>query len=133
MPRPFGSLIWVMAPAPSLFEIPVRYYESLPNSKRYVGELSNLVDAVIQVFRDELNKYEKPDDVELMLCSILQKQFTKMLKIHAQLVNEPKGRAKDNILVDLIFRKIKDVMEQCYVLANCDALVGQMRAAMEEA
>jgi len=90
----------------SLFEIPLVYYESLPASRRYSSEIASMADAVIQTFIDELDKWEKPNDVPFMLSQILVEQFNLMIDNYEKypFANTP---ARDNEAIDIIFRKIR--------------------------
>ena len=96
----------------SLFEIPVAYYASLPNSKRYDGELTALVDAVIKVFEHELSLCEDEDDVKFILCKILEEQEALMMKNYRKFDTLSCGVSpKDNPILDIIYRRIKHVIE----------------------
>ncbi len=95
----------------SLFEIPVAYYNSLPNSKRYVGEISAVVDAVIKTFSDELNMWEKPDDAKFILCDVLKAQFELLMKnFKANESLNMRTKASESAVISIIYRKIKKVM-----------------------
>lgn len=96
----------------SLFEIPVYYYASLPNNKRFNGELSAIVDAIIKTLEDELLLWEDKDDVKFRLCDILEEQYNILMdnyvkyeKLHNNL------DAKDNPVIETIYRKIRRVIE----------------------
>lgn len=98
----------------SLFEIPLVYYNTLPNSKRYVNEITSLVDAVIQTFKDELGIWEKPSDMTFLLSDILTQQFTLMMnnyKKHKKTIGNGYDPA-DNPVVDLIYRKVRKALNQ---------------------
>ncbi|MEI3141894.1 MAG: hypothetical protein V8S77_01225 [Oscillospiraceae bacterium] len=62
--RKFSIDILHEGPA-SLFEIPLAYYASLPNSQRFVAEITALVEAVVKTLSDELYMWERPDDAKL--------------------------------------------------------------------
>ena len=64
----------------SLFEIPLVYYNSLPKAKLDGNELSTMVDAVISVLEQEINRYEKEDDRKPLLAIRLQEQFALLVK-----------------------------------------------------
>ncbi|MBR3297630.1 MAG: hypothetical protein IKI64_00340 [Clostridia bacterium] len=98
----------------SLFEIPLVYYNSLPNSMRYDSEISALIDAVIKTFEDEIKRWEKLEDVPFLLCNELEKHFKLLLNNYVE--HEPlhKGtQPQDNPVLDMVYRKIKNVF-------NCD-------------
>ena len=95
----------------SLFAIPLMYYCSLPNSGRYISEITAMVDAVIDVFREEYSKWEKREDVKFVLCNRLVDELTLLKRnyhLYEMCVRAPK--ATDNIVLDIIQRKIRDVI-----------------------
>ena len=95
----------------SLLEIPVAYYNSLPNSKRYASEISAVVDAVIETFRGELFMWEKASDAKFILCDVLKEQFELLMKNYSEYETlNHKTAAIDNPVINIIFRKIKKIM-----------------------
>ncbi len=64
----------------SLFEIPVMYYNSLPKSKLDSNELSTMVDSIISVLKQEIDRFEKEEDRGPLLVDVLQKQFELLVK-----------------------------------------------------
>ena len=95
----------------SLFAIPLMYYCSLPNSGRYISELTAMVDAVIDVFREEYTKWEKEEDVKFVLCTRLTDELNLLKRnyhYYVTYMNAPE--AKDNPVIDIIQRKIRDVI-----------------------
>lgn len=97
--------------ATSLFAIPLMFYCTLPNSSRYISEITSMVDAVIDVLREEYSKWEKEEDVKFVLCNRLTDELT-LLKRNYHLYQEYL-RAPDpqeNLVIDIIQRKIKDVI-----------------------
>ncbi|MBQ7969334.1 MAG: hypothetical protein IJ292_05890 [Clostridia bacterium] len=94
----------------SLFAIPLMYYYSLPNSGRYVSELNAMVDAVIDVFREEYKTWEKEEDVKFVLCARLVNEFDLLERNYSRyvdLVNLPENR-NDCEVIDTIRRKIQE-------------------------
>lgn len=97
--------------ATSLMEIPVVYYNSLPNTSRYNSEIVALADAVIKTFADELNRWEHPDDAKFILCNVLKEQFGLLVENYNKYESLNMGiKAKDNMVINTIFRKVKEVM-----------------------
>ncbi len=64
----------------SLFEIPLLYYNSLPKAKLDGNELSTMIDAVISVLEQEINRFEKEEDRKPLLAIRLQDQFELFVK-----------------------------------------------------
>lgn len=116
----------------SLFEIPVAYYASLPNSKRFNGELSAIVEAVIRTFEDELKLWEDKDDVKFMLCSILQQQYDLLLENYAK-YEELRNNLdlKDNPVIEVIFRKIKQVIESTPEPTDYVQMIDNMKKSLQ--
>ncbi|MBR5825836.1 MAG: hypothetical protein IKY78_02005 [Clostridia bacterium] len=95
----------------SLFAIPLMYYCSLPNSGRYVSELTAMVEAVIDVFQEEYSKWEKKEDVKFVLCTRLTDELNLLKRnygLYEKYLRAPK--ASENIVIDIIQRKIRDVI-----------------------
>ena len=95
----------------SLFEIPLAYYNSLPNNKRFSDEIAAIVNAVVKTFKDELYHWENHDDAQFILCDILKEQFELFLNNYKSNRDLNCGiPAKDSSVVEIVFRKIKNVM-----------------------
>lgn len=98
--------------ATSLFEIPVAYYASLPNSQRFTGEISGIVDAVIKTIEDELTACEEKDDVKFELCTMLKEHLEMLTENYDKYEELHNGlRFKDNPVVEIIIRKITQIVE----------------------
>ena len=69
--------------ATSLFAIPLMFYCTLPNSGRYISEITAMVEAVIDVFREEYSKWEKEEDVKFVLCTRLTDELTLLKRNYA--------------------------------------------------
>jgi hypothetical protein len=92
----------------SLFEIPLYYYNSLPNAKRYNDEIMDLIDAVIKTLRDEINTFENSNDAKFVLSTELIDQFNLMMDHYETTENLRNNLdACDNPVLDIIYRKIK--------------------------
>ncbi|MBQ5711462.1 MAG: hypothetical protein IIV61_02500 [Oscillospiraceae bacterium] len=115
----------------SLFEIPLAYYNTLPNSQRYTSELSALVDAVIKTFRDELETWESVNDVKFLLCNILKEQFLLLMANYGKYEQLNCGvDPRDNMVLDIIFRKIRSVVETTPEPDDYEELISGMRKAI---
>ena len=112
----------------SLFEIPVYYYASLPNNKRFNGEISAIVDAVIKTFEDELLMWEDKDDVKFVLCKILEQQYNLLMEKYDKY---PKLRGgfekKDNPVLEIILRKIRQVIEATPEPSDYVSMINKMK------
>jgi len=97
----------------SLFAIPLMYYCTLPNSGRYISEITAMVEAVIDVFREEYSKWEKAEDVKFVLCTRLTDELN-LLKRNYRFYRENERLnappASENMVIDIIQRKIRDVI-----------------------
>lgn len=95
----------------SLFAIPLMFYCTLPNSSRYISEITAMVEAVIDVFREEYSKWEKPEDVKFVLCTRLTDELNLLkrdYKLYEKYLRAP--AASENLVIDIIQRKIRDVI-----------------------
>ena len=95
----------------SLFAIPLMFYCTLPNSGRYISEITAMVEAVIDVFREEYSKWEKKEDVKFVLCNRLVDELTLLKRnyhFYEECIRAP--LAHENIVLDIIQRKIRDVI-----------------------
>ena len=97
--------------ATSLFAIPLMYYCSLPNSGRYISEITAMVEAVIDVFHEEYSKWEKKEDVKFVLCNRLVDELNLLKRNYHLYVDYAKApEAHENVVLDIIQRKIRDVI-----------------------
>ena len=97
--------------ATSLFAIPLMFYCTLPNSGRYVSEITAMVDAVVDVFREEYSKWEKEEDVKFVLCTRLTDELTLLKRNYQYYVDNLRApAASENMVIDIIQRKIRDVI-----------------------
>ncbi len=95
----------------SLFAIPLMFYCTLPNSGRYISEITAMVEAVIDVFREEYSKWEKKEDVKFVLCTRLTDELNLLKKNYDKYVKYLRApAASENIVIDIIQRKIRDVI-----------------------
>ena len=116
----------------SLFEIPLKYYNSLPNSLRYESEIINLVDAVIKTYRDELMLAEKKDEVKFALCSVLNDEFERMVnnvKKHDLLGGM---KAEDSVVVNIVERRIKDIIASTPEPDDYEKMIERMKQLISE-
>ena len=87
------------------------FYCSLPNSARFISEITAMVEAVIDVFREEYTRWEKGEDVKFVLCTRLTDEFNLLKRnyaIYVEYMNAPE--ADENPVIDIIQRKIKEVI-----------------------
>ncbi len=95
----------------SLFAIPLMFYCTLPNSSRYISEITAMVEAVIDVFREEYSKWEKKEDVKFVLCNRLVDELNLLKRnYHFYEVCARAPLANENMVLDIIQRKIRDVI-----------------------
>ena len=111
----------------SLFAIPLMYYCTLPNSARYVSEITAMVEAVIDVFREEYSKWEKPEDVKFVLCTRLTDELNllkKNYKFYQEYLRAP--NPNENMVIDIIQRKIRDVIMSAPEPEDYEALLDKV-------
>ncbi|MBR5521190.1 MAG: hypothetical protein IKU54_04255 [Oscillospiraceae bacterium] len=113
--------------ATSLFGIPLMYYCTLPNSARYISEITAMVDAVIDVFREEYSKWEKAEDAKFVLCTRLTDELTLLKRnyhLYMEYLRAP--AAHENIVIDIIQRKIRDVIMSAPEPEDYEALLDKV-------
>lgn len=119
--------------ATSLFAIPLMYYCTLPNSGRYISEITAMVDAVIDVFREEYSKWEKEEDVKFVLCTRLVDELTLLKRNYSFYVEHLRApAATDNIVIDIIQRKIRDVILTAPEPEDYEALLDRVAKEFKE-
>lgn len=119
--------------ATSLFAIPLMYYCTLPNSGRYISEITAMVDAVIDVFREEYSKWEKEEDVKFVLCTRLTDELTLLKRNYQFYVDNLRApAASENVVIDIIQRKIRDVILSAPEPEDYEALLDKVAKEFKE-
>ena len=117
----------------SLFAIPLMFYCTLPNSGRYISEITAMVEAVIDVFREEYSKWEKREDVKFVLCNRLVDELTLLKRnyhFYEECVRAP--QAHENMVLDIIQRKIRDVILSAPEPEDYEALLDKVAKEFKE-
>jgi hypothetical protein len=117
----------------SLFAIPLMFYCTLPNSGRYISEITAMVEAVIDVFREEYSKWEKREDVKFVLCNRLVDELTLLKRnyhFYEECVRAP--QAHENTVLDIIQRKIRDVILSAPEPEDYEALLDKVAKEFKE-
>ncbi len=119
--------------ATSLFAIPLMYYCTLPNSGRYISEITAMVDAVIDVFREEYTKWEKEEDVKFVLCTRLTDELTLLKRNYQYYIDYLRApAASENPVIDIIQRKIRDVIMSAPEPEDYEALLDKVAKEFKE-
>lgn len=119
--------------ATSLFAIPLMFYCTLPNSGRFVSEITAMVEAVIDVFREEYSKWEKAEDVKFVLCTRLTDELNLLKRnyhFYVEYLNAPP--ASENMVIDIIQRKIRDVILSAPEPEDYEALLDKVAKEFKE-
>lgn len=119
--------------ATSLFAIPLMFYCTLPNSGRYISEITAMVDAVIDVFREEYAKWEKAEDVKFVLCTRLTDELNLLKRnyhFYMEYLRAP--QARENLVIDIIQRKIRDVILSAPEPEDYEALLDKVAKEFNE-
>ena len=117
----------------SLFAIPLMFYCTLPNSGRYISEITAMVEAVIDVFREEYSKWEKREDVKFVLCNRLVDELTLLKRnyhFYEECVRAP--QAHENMVLDIIQRKVRDVILSAPEPEDYEALLDKVAKEFKE-
>ena len=117
----------------SLFEIPLAYFNTLPNSQRYASEISALVEAVIKTFNDEISTWESGNDVKFLLSNVLADQFFLLMDNYDkyEILRGNDVKAADNTVLDIIFRKIRKVVETTPEPEDYEDTIKKMRERLQ--
>ena len=119
--------------ATSLFAIPLMFYCTLPNSGRYVSEITAMVEAVIDVFREEYSKWEKAEDVKFVLCTRLTDELNLLKRNYKFYVDHLRApAASENLVIDIIQRKIRDVILSAPEPEDYEALLDKVAKEFKE-
>lgn len=119
--------------ATSLFAIPLMFYCTLPNSGRYISEITAMVEAVIDVFREEYSKWEKEEDAKFVLCTRLTDELTLLKRNYQFYVEHLRApAASENIVIDIIQRKIRDVILSAPEPEDYEALLDKVAKEFKE-
>ncbi len=94
----------------SLFEIPLVYYTSIPNTQRFDDEISDIVVAIIDIFKKEISQFVNKNDKEPMLWQVVKQQFDLMIANYGK-TKKVNGnmKLKNNPVIDSIYRAIKNI------------------------
>ena len=102
----------------SIFEIPLKYYNSLPRRMIDDNELSIMIDSVIRVLNDEVGQFEKSYDQAPYLCKLLEEHFKLLIlnfnndKYEKAYSIRKNTQLDNNIVIGMIFRKISKEYER---------------------
>ena len=118
--------------ATSMFEIPLCYYNSLPRAKLDGNELSIMIDSVINVVAEEVDRYEQEVDRPAIQTSRLEHQFRLLIDNYAKFESLRKNTALlDSQVLNMVFRKVSNRIKQLGTF-NFEDKVEAMRAYMNE-
>ena len=117
----------------SIFEIPLMYYCSLPNSGRYISEITAMVEAVIDVLREEFTTWYAEKDVKFVLCTRLTDELN-LLKRNYHVYEEYQHAplAADNPVIDIIQRQIREVILSAPEPEDYEALLDKVAKEFNE-
>lgn len=116
----------------SLFEIPLMYYNTLPNTLRSRDEWKSIIDAVIQTFLDEISLLEMENNIKMVMGNILYKHFVLLLENYKLYPSLNEGiEIKENNVLDVIFRKVKKYITDEAQPTNVDEKIANMKELME--
>ena len=121
----------------SLFEIPLVYYNSLPNALKDNNEISIMIDSVIYLLEKVVKKLEREQDQSAYLCKLLEEQFELLV---ASFNNDDydkkfnirkKSNIYDNIVISMVGQKVIKELKAADV-SNCAARIEVIRSITRE-
>ena len=121
----------------SLFEIPLMYYNSLPNALKDNHEISVMIDAVVYLLESVVKKLEREQDQNAYLCLLLEEQFDLLTKSFLNKEYDSKfGIRKnteiyDNIVISMVSKKIIKKLKEVDV-ADCSDRVEAINKVTRE-
>lgn len=86
----------------SVFEFPIRYYNSMPARKRDAAEIETMIDAAVEVIYGEVSCFDKSDDIKAHVGLILVEQYNIFISYHKE----------DDDVVQLVRRKVIDKLTE---------------------
>ena len=92
-----------------------------------------MLEAVIDVFREEYSKCEKPEDAKFVLCTRLTDELNLLKRnyhFYVEYLRAP--AAHDNMVIDIIQRKIKDVIMSAPEPEDYEALLDKVAKEFKE-
>ena len=92
-----------------------------------------MVEAVIDVFREEYSKWEKKEDVKFVLCNRLVDELTLLKRnyhFYETCVRAP--LAHENVVLDIIQRKVRDVILSAPEPEDYEALLDKVAKEFKE-
>ena len=108
------------------------YYTSLPSSKRFTGEISGIVDAIIKTFEDELSNCEDKDDVKFKLCHLLKAHYDLLVENYDKYEDLNGGLSfRENPIQEIISRKIKNVIESTPEPSDYKEILEQIKQSLK--
>lgn len=121
----------------SLFEIPLLYYNSLPNVLTDNNEISIMIDAVIALIESVVKKLERIQDQNAFLCRLLEEQFYLLIESFNNDEYEKEfGIRKntmvyENIVVSMVSQKVIKKLKEVEV-SDCAKRVEAIRNEVRE-
>lgn len=88
----------------SVFEIPLRYYSSMPARQRDAAEIETMIDAEIEAIREEITCFDRSDDINAHTGKLLTEQFNLFVSQH------PAGNSDTEDIISAVRRKVADVL-----------------------
>jgi hypothetical protein len=108
----------------SVFAIPLLYYKSLPNQNRDDNELMLMIDSIVDVFRREMETFDRPDDRESHLSLVMKEQYELLVQNYKDDLDRfvmdtaITSNYEDNDVIQWIVRKLKEIMEQVHAKSD---------------
>ena len=98
-----------------------------------MAEITAMVEAVIDVFREEYSKWEKEEDVKFVLCTRLTDELNLLKRNYSFYEKALRAPApSENPVIDIIQRKIRDVILSAPEPEDYEALLDKVAKEFTE-
>jgi len=115
----------------SLFEVPFVYYNSLPSSLRSHDEIVTMIDAVINIFLDEITSHELESSIKTMMGKELKSQFELLVENYKKYTSVSRGiDIANNDIMDIVFRKVRKYILEESQLKDAVAIIDEMETLL---
>lgn len=116
----------------SLFEVPLVYYNSLPSALTDNNELSIMIDSVIHIITQAVNRHEREQDRNAYICKLLEEQYHIFIEsfnndeYNKQFDLRRNTNIYDNLVASMVCAKIINKFKEVEI-SNCSERIKALR------
>ena len=91
------------------------------------------MEAVVKTLSNELYMWERPDDAKFILCDVLKEQFVLLMENYRKTPQFERSRnAEDNLVISIVYRKIKETIEETPEPDDFEATLEMLQKLMHD-